>query len=45
MKQITVSNITSNSGNQVANQFEITNHRLNIVYFQSYDSTIVAIHR
>ena len=34
-----VQNMTSNNGNKIANQFEIT-HDFNTVYFQSYDSII-----
>ena len=35
-----VENITSNSGNKIANQFVITDDKQN-EYFQSYNSTIV----
>ena len=34
-----VENMTSNKGNKIANQFEITDD-FNTVYFQSYDSII-----
>ena len=34
-----VQNMTSNNGNKIANQFEITDD-FNTVYFQSYDSII-----
>lgn len=45
MNNIKVRNITSNKGNPIANQFEITKYDKHgnpqIVYFQSYKSTIV----
>ena len=37
-----VSNLTSNSGNKVSNQFEVTADNGD-VFFQSYDSMIVKI--
>tara|TARA_R100001443_G_scaffold18979_2_gene30306 strand:- start:4942 stop:5220 length:279 start_codon:yes stop_codon:yes gene_type:complete len=41
MQKIKINNMTSNSGNQVANQFEIQTDEG--FYFQSYDSIIVFI--
>ena len=41
MKNITVSNIMSDQGNTIANQFRIIDHKHNTSYFQSYDSIIV----
>jgi hypothetical protein len=36
-----ITNLTSNKGNKIANQFEIKDG--NTIYFQSYDSIIVKI--
>ena len=36
-----ITNLTSNKGNKIANQFQV--HTENAVYFQSYDSMIVKI--
>jgi hypothetical protein len=36
-----ITNLTSNRGNKIANQFEIKDG--NTIYFQSYDSIIVKI--
>jgi hypothetical protein len=36
-----ITNLTSNKGNKIANQFELRTE--NAVYFQSYDSMIVKI--
>jgi hypothetical protein len=41
MQKIKINNMTSNSGNQVVNQFEIQTDEG--FYFQSYDSIIVFI--
>ena len=35
-----VSNMTSNSGNKIANQFIIEDDFTNSIFFQSYDSMI-----
>jgi len=36
-----ITNLTSNKGNKIANQFQIQSE--NAIYFQSYDSIIVKI--
>ena len=42
---IKVSNIQSNKGNEIANQFIIKDTENNTTYFQSYNSIIVKIER